>query len=278
MSNNIDIKPNKANGKVMFGAILLLVGGFLLLKQLGLFFLPDSLDLWPLWLIFWGLVIGARNNWQKTSWLVLTGLGTIFLLTENLHNSSGVVWPLAFIGLGIWIIMRKKHDHTIVKDADYWDRKYRTGPYAEKPLADFGDASTAEGPATDVPPVEPVTGGSVPPPSYDDVLDATAIFGGVNKTIFSKNFRGGDITNIFGGSELDFTHADINGMVYIDITQVFGGTKIIVPANWQVVSDISAIFAGTDDKRIKSMRPINADKVLVLKGVSLFAGVEIRSY
>jgi predicted membrane protein len=74
---------------------------------------------------------------------------------------------------------------------------------------------------------------------------------GLTKASFSKSFRGGDITNIFGGTELDFTQADINGRVVIDITQVFGGTKIIVPSNWQVVVDMSAIFAGVDDKRIK---------------------------
>jgi predicted membrane protein len=66
--------------------------------------------------------------------------------------------------------------------------------------------------------------------------------------------------------------------VVIDITQMFGGTKMIVPANWHVVPDLAAVFAGVDDKRIKNPQANTTDKVLVLKGVSLFAGVDIRSY
>jgi len=66
--------------------------------------------------------------------------------------------------------------------------------------------------------------------------------------------------------------------VIIDITQVFGGTKIIVPSHWQVVSDLAAVFAGMDDKRIKNTAMPNSDKILVLKGVSIFAGIDIRSF
>jgi predicted membrane protein len=82
---------------------------------------------------------------------------------------------------------------------------------------------------------------------------------------------------VFGGAELDFTQADIQGRVVIDITQIFGGTKIIVPSNWQVVSDLAAVFASVDDKRI-NRGILDNDKILVLKGVSIFAGVDVRSY
>lgn len=275
MNTNIE-QPNKTpNGKVMAGALLLVIGAVLLLKQLGLFFLPD-LDFWPLWLVFAGLIVGSKNNFKNSSSKVLIALGGIFFITFNVHNAAGFIWPAAIIGVGIWIILRKK-ETTVLKDADYWDKKYQAGTYsADKPLANFGDTETTTG--TGVPPVEPLSGGAVPPFSHDDILDATAVFGGVNKTIFSKNFKGGDITNIFGGTELDFTHADIQGKAIIDVTQVFGGTKIIVPANWQVVTDMSAIFAGVDDKRLKHLQPINSGKVLILKGVSIFAGLEIRSY
>ncbi|MBD1364158.1 hypothetical protein IDJ77_10090 [Mucilaginibacter sp. ZT4R22] len=277
MNINIDQKPNKANGKVMLGVILLLVGGFWLLRQLNVYLIPDYIDLNPLWLVFIGLWIGSRNNFQKANWVIVTGLGLIFLVTCNIDNSDGFIWPIALIGLGFWIIMRKKKTGDHLGDADYWDKKYKTGVAdTDKPLADFGDTTYSS--ATGVPPTDSNTTGTTPPLSHDDILDATAIFGGVNKSIFSKSFRGGDITNIFGGTELDFTHADINGRAVIDITQVFGGTKIIVPSNWQVIVDMSAIFAGTDDKRMKSVQTAKSDKVLIIKGVSLFAGLEIRSY
>ena len=118
----------------------------------------------------------------------------------------------------------------------------------------------------------------VAPAGTGAAIVSVSIFGGVNKTILSKDFKGGDIVNIFGGAELDFTQADIDGRVYLDITQIFGGTKIIVPSNWQVVSDLAAVFASVDDKRIKSTASNVNGKILVLKGVSIFAGVDIRSY
>ena len=100
----------------------------------------------------------------------------------------------------------------------------------------------------------------------------------MHKNILSKDFQGGEVINIFGGTELNFTQADISGKVYIDVTQLFGGIKLIVPPHWQVTSDMAAIFAGIDDKRRPGMNALDPDKILVLKGTSIFAGVEIRSF
>jgi predicted membrane protein len=273
MSNNIDEPTKTPQGKVIAGVILLVVGGLLLIKQFDFFFFPNWIFTWPMWLIVWGLYTGAKHNWRKPVWFILVIIGVGFLLDhETNFDVGGIMWPILIIAFGIWIIMRKNRE-TQIANNDYWDNKYQASP-VDKPVGDYVEAEYT---STGVPPVEPLTGG-VPPRSDDDILNATAIFGGVNKTIFSKNFRGGDITNIFGGTELDFTQADINGRVVIDITQLFGGTKIIVPANWHVVPDLAAIFAGVDDKRIKNPQAVNHNKVLVLKGVSLFAGVDIRSY
>ncbi|TSD66031.1 hypothetical protein FFF34_001125 [Inquilinus sp. KBS0705] len=283
MSNNINIdqQPNRATkGKVMAGVILLLVGAYLLLKQLNLFFFPHWLTLWPMWLIFAGLYTGAKNNYKKSSSPVLIALGVILMLTWNINNAGDFIWPIAIIALGAWIILRKKNTVNTVHDADYWDKKYKASAYTTTPpAADYTQPDYTQPDYTTgtIPPVDPAAGEPVYA-SHDDVLDAVAVFGGVNKTILSKNFRGGEIVNVFGGTELDFTQADINGRVVIDITQVFGGTKIIVPANWHVVPDMSAVFAGVDDKRIKNSLSATSNKVLVLKGISLFAGVDIRSY
>jgi predicted membrane protein len=282
MANNIEYPNKTPKGKVVAGVILLVVGVLLLIRQFDFFFFPNWLFSWPMWLIAWGLYSGAKHNWRNPVWFVLVILGVGFLLDRQTDfDITGVMWPVLIIAFGLWIILRKNRPPHLAGDKDYWDKKYQatnatTGYTApiNNPEGNYVEAEYTS--SSTVPPVEPATG--VPPITDDDILNATAIFGGVNKSIFSKNFRGGDITNIFGGTELDFTQADINGRVIIDITQVFGGTKIIVPANWQVVSDLAAVFAGVDDKRIKTGLPPNNNKILVLKGVSLFAGVDIRSY
>ena len=272
MSNNIDQLNRTPKNKVLAGVILLAVGGVLLIKQFDFFFFPNWLLSWPLGLIVLGLYYGAKHNFRKPFWFVLVIIGVANLLDDAIPNFDvgDFTWPIMLIAFGVWIIMRKRGEPG-VPNSDYWDKKYKADTYSgEKPLANFDTE------ATEATAAEPV--GKMPPPSQDDYLNATAIFGGVNKTILSKNFQGGDITNVFGGTELDFTQADIHGRVIIDITQMFGGTKLIVPANWHVIPDLAAVFAGVDDKRIKTSQPNTTDKVLVLKGVSLFAGIDIRSY
>ena len=273
MDNDIKYTNNPRNGKALVGVILLMVGVILLLQQ---YIIPGWVKLWPLWLIGWGVFIGAKSNFQKNSFFVFMGLGTVFLFTENIHNSDRIFWPIIVIGLGLWMILRKRG----TQDKDYWKKHYKYQWDPNNP------ASTAPG-AAGTPPIEDATYTEVPPngPSSgyrpaggDDYLDAVSVFGGVKKTILSKDFKGGEIVNIFGGAELDFTQADINGRVIIDITQIFGGTKIIVPSHWQVVSDLAAVFAGVDDKRIRTTAAPNSEKILVLKGVSIFAGVDIRSF
>jgi hypothetical protein len=272
MSNDIGHQNNPRNGKALAGIILLAVGAILLFRQFEFFFIPHWLFTWPMWLIFWGLFIGARSNFHKPSSFILMFLGVILLIDHNVPGAGGIVWPLAIIGFGLWMILRR-HSRF---DNEYWEKRYghkwdwrnHTGFSPNEPLA--GQTSSTVPPAG--------TGQSMYPPTGDDYLDAVSVFGGIKKTILSKDFKGGDIVNIFGGAELDFTQADINGRVIIDITQIFGGTKIIVPSHWQVVSDIAAVFAGFDDKRMKNTASPNSDKILVLKGVSIFAGVDIRSF
>jgi len=272
MDNDIKYTNNPRNGKALVGIVLLVLGGVLLVKQFDVFFIPHWLFTWPMWLIFWGLFIGARTNFNKPSSFILLILGVIFLVNENVHNSGGFIWPLGIIAFGLWMILRRHHKY----DKDYWQKsyKYKWDPTASAPGVP-GTSPADDASYTEVPPKGPFSGY---PPGGDDYLDAVSVFGGVKKTILSKDFKGGEIVNIFGGAELDFTQADINGRVIIDITQIFGGTKIIVPSHWQVVSDLAAVFASVDDKRMRTSASPNNEKVLVLKGVSIFAGVDVRSF
>ena len=81
-----------------------------------------------------------------------------------------------------------------------------------------------------------------------------------------------------GGSEIDLSQADFNGRITIEATNIFGGTKLIVPPTWDVQSDITAIFGGVDDKRQVSGINLDPNKVLILDGTCMFGGIEIRSF
>ena len=81
-----------------------------------------------------------------------------------------------------------------------------------------------------------------------------------------------------GGSEINLTQADFNGTIRIDTTNIFGGTKLFVPANWDVQSEVVAIFGGVDDKRHLNGHAIDPKKVLIIEGTCLFGGIDIRSF
>ena len=112
----------------------------------------------------------------------------------------------------------------------------------------------------------------------DDIIQCTAIFGGVKRTVVSKNFIGGEIVAVFGGAEIDLTHADINGTVKLEATNVLGGTKLIVPSTWDVQSEMVAVFGGVEDKRRIHPELINRNKRLVLTGTAFLGGLEVKSF
>jgi len=114
--------------------------------------------------------------------------------------------------------------------------------------------------------------------SDKDSLDDMAVFGGGQQLITSKNFKGGKMTAVFGGSTIDFTQAQLaNGISVIDIISIFGGVKLIVPRDWDIQLEVTAIFGGFGDKRIGDPHIVqDPSKKLVIKGIAIFGGGEIN--
>src|ERR1700710_1702149 len=109
----------------------------------------------------------------------------------------------------------------------------------------------------------------------DNYMNTTAIFGEVKRNILSKDFKFGQLTNVFGRTTVDFCNADISGPAILDSTQLFGEIRIRVPADWRVIADVTNIFVVVDDKRRNLPKNIDNDKVLILRGVSIFATIDI---
>lgn len=264
--------PNQPrnNGKMFAGLLLLAVGSLLLLRQFDFFFFPGWIFSFPMLLIVIGVFTGIKHDFRKPTSFILILIGVIFLSGRLLpwFDLRSFIFPIVVISLGLWLIVKRNNQHRPWEQKSNAFETGTTGENAFGPEVDYtvkpeGYTTASEQTFT---------------PSGDDHIDALAVFGGVKRIIMSKDFKGGEIVNIFGGAEIDFTRADINGVVIIDITQVFGGTKLIVPPHWQVRSDMAAIFAGIDDKRFGNASVQNPDKTLVLKGTSIFAGVDVRSF
>jgi len=113
-----------------------------------------------------------------------------------------------------------------------------------------------------------------------DVIDDVSIFGGGSKIISSDNFKGGNITAIFGGSEINLTGCKLaEGEQIIDVLTVFGGTTILVPKNWNVVVNVTSILGGFSDKSIKDPGVMpDQTRTLYIKGLAMFGGGEVKNY
>ena len=113
-----------------------------------------------------------------------------------------------------------------------------------------------------------------------DIIDDVAIFGGGTRIVTSDNFKGGNITSIFGGSEIHLKGCKLaEGTNYIDILALFGGTTLIVPNDWNIVMNVTSIFGGFSNKSIKDPNiPIDLTKTLIIKGLVIFGGGEVKTY
>lgn len=246
---------NKRSGKVWVGFILLVIGFILLINTLG-FYVPDWLISWPMALIVIGIVNGTRHNFRHPAAVILILIGSVFLIERIVPELSfgNFVWPVAIILLGLYMIVgRNKRSSAFRNNPGNldWDKR----------VDDEGNTIHTE-----------------VPPASEDYIDSVSIFGGIKKSIMSKNFRGGEIVTIMGGAEINLSQADFTGPVVLEVVQIFGGTKIIVPPHWKVSSEMAAIFGGIEDKRMMSVDPMKSDKLIIIKGTSIFGGVTLHSF
>ena len=64
----------------------------------------------------------------------------------------------------------------------------------------------------------------------EEFLQGTAIFGGFKRRVSTQAFKGGELTAIFGGYEVDLRQAALeSGQARIDVFVLFGGGEIRVP-------------------------------------------------
>jgi predicted membrane protein len=224
------------SGRSFAGLVLVIVGGVLLSRQLGID-VPEWAITWEMLLITLGVYFGARRSFQPGSWVVLILVGTIFLLKDFYPEVLiwHYIWPVAIILAGLWMILKPR------KTRRNWEN-WR-----------------------------------VEADSSDNMIEVNSVFGSTKKKILSKDFKGGEINTVFGGHDLDLSQADINGTAVVESNIVFGGIKLIVPAHWEIKSEMDCVFGSVEDKR-RDSSAATENKTLVLKGSVVFGSIEIKSY
>ncbi len=227
-------------GRTILGIILVLIGIFLIARSLDV--LPeawaDHLFSWPMILVVLG-VIFLSNRPSSTSGWVLLIIGGVFLLQRfTLFSYSLREIFWPVVFIGIGLLIL---------------------------VRSLGGVRRKRGVQT--------SGSSA------DYIDEVAILGGSERKITSGAFKGGQITSILGGSQINMISAHLApGDNYLDVFSLFGGSTLIVPRDWNVKVEVTSILGGFTDKRSVVESQSNQEEgVLVIKGVVLFGGGEIKN-
>ena len=114
-------------------------------------------------------------------------------------------------------------------------------------------------------------------PYSSETVSLFAIWGGTQRTSNSARFRGGDMTALMGGCELDLRQANIapGEVATIDVLALMGGHEIRVPEDWAVVTRVVPFMGGIEDKR--NNLKAGASATLVLRGFVMMGGLEIKN-
>jgi predicted membrane protein len=244
------------DGRKWAGVILLIVGGLIFIKQMGIVFFPGWLFSWPMILIVIGIFVGVKHKFRGPGWLIMLIIGGIFLWDREVDgvNLRPFLAPAIIIAIGLSMILRPRR------------RFYNKKNWGNNPMTPENAGTADAGWKADT------------IVSEEEYVNGSYFLGGTRKIITSKNFKGGSISCFMGGVEIDLTKADINGQAVLDISAVMGGAKIIIPSSWEIRNEIRPFLGGIDDKRQAQTLTINYNKLLILKGSAFMGGIEITNY
>ena len=230
---------DSGNHRLIPAVVLIGIGALFLLGNLHIIPSMNWFDFWPVILIVIGALklVDASHRGNYTGGAILLGVGAVFLVS-NLGILPFPVWDL-------WPLALIAVGAALLFQRVSWP-----------------DIGRFDGRASNV------TAGD---------LNLTAVFGGGKRKITSDDFRGGTISAVFGGFELDLRSAVMRtNAAVLRIDAVFGGVEIKIPEGWCASVEGTGIFGGYSDETTHP--PMTPDtKRLIVKGGAVFGGVVVKN-
>ena len=230
-------RPNPA-AQIVVGVAVIGLGLLFLLDNLGLLDFQYTLHFFPMLVAVFGVlkIVQARSTQGVAVGAVMVAVGLLLTLRSLgfLFISWRTLWPLILIAVGVSVVYRSV-------------TAQREGARPR----DFGIKE-----------------------SDDSILNATVVLGGYARRLVTPDFRGGEITAIMAGCELDLRQSSINGDAMLHVFAMFGGIQIKVPPDWTVVLRGTPILGGFEEK---TALPPDGSKRLIIHGYAIMGGVEIRN-
>ena len=108
------------------------------------------------------------------------------------------------------------------------------------------------------------------------VVSEFAFMAGVKRRVRVADFRGGFVTAVMGGVELDLRQSRIDtAPVTLDVVALWGGLELKVPVDWKVETRVVPFMGGFEDKS-QSIAASETSPRLVVRGYAVM-GVVIVS-
>ncbi len=244
-------EKSRSRGKVAGGILIVVIGSLFLGRELGAE-IPAWVFTWKMLLIGIGIVSAIKHNFRHVAWIILIGIGSAFLINDfypEMHLKP-ILIPILIIIAGLFIIFKPRRNYKKWGRWNRYDRYYRNHGSIEKGFD-----------------------------SDENVINCSTVFGAVKKNIISKEFKGGEVSLVCGGLELDLTNAEIVDQATLNVSIVMGGIKLVIPAHWSIKSEVSVTMGDVEDKRrLQPNTTGTPSKVLLLKGEVVMGGIEIKSY
>jgi Domain of unknown function (DUF5668) len=210
--------------------------------------------------------------------LVLIATGLVLTLEQaGILNASGFLrfWPLLFIGIG-WVKMRQPLEDgqravgvALLAGGGLfqlisvlsWGRAW--------PLALVCAGSLLLWQAVERPPAP------APAPPLSPYVSELALLGGLKRSLRVPDLRGGYVTAVMGGVELDLRQSRILGAsITLDVVAVWGGIDLKVPADWNVEGLVVPLMGGFEDKTTTLVVSDKAPR-FVVRGYAVMGAVVI---
>ena len=227
----------KKVGNVLWGILLIAVGIIVGGNALGITNINIFFDGWWTLFIIIPSFIWIFNDEDKTGNLIGLLIGIALLLCCQDIINFDVVWKLAFPAILVLIGIS-----LIFKDT--FDRK------VSKEIKKLNQNKNKEN-------------------------EYCATFSGQDLKFDGEQFKGADLTAVFGGIKIDLKNAIISEDVVINVSTIFGGIDLFVPENMKVKVKSSSIFGGVSDKKKNTVEAQDAHTIYV-NATCIFGGVDIK--
>lgn len=244
----------KNYSKLLWGLVVLAVGVIFAGNVLDLWYIDVFFPgWWTLFLIIPGLILILRDGFNVGS-VILVVVGVILLCDSLDIFDTRLVWrlviPIGIIAIGISLIFSFfKGENTKEKI----NIEYTEGNYEYNDRHKYSKNLKYDN---------------------DEYANYSTVFGSSEFKNSSPNLKRVKIEGVFGGVVVDLRDAKFNEDVTLDISTVFAGVDIYVPADVRIVTVSSTpIFGGLSFRKNKEIENIPRVKV---KYVAIFGGIEIK--